>query len=122
MNGARIINQGDLFWVQLEADEGLDPRIPHPHLVVQDNLFNHSRVHTVIVCALTSNLKKASMPGNVLLDAGEGGLTRQSVIEVAKVSSIEKTVLGEYIGTLSEERVHQVLAGMRFVQASYFGR
>lgn len=105
----RVVNQGDVYW--LRSAEG----IPHPHVVVQENVFNHSRIHTVVVCALTSNPKKISMPGNVLLEAGEANLSRQSVVEVSKVLSIEKTQLGEYIGSLSDARVNQILAGMRFL-------
>lgn len=119
-DGQAIINQGDIYW--LRSDGELKTDIPHPHVVIQDNVFNHSRIHTVVMCALTSNLKRVNMPGNVMLDAGEANLTRQSVVEVTKVSSVDKTQLGEYIGTLSEARIHQILAGMRFVQASFFGR
>lgn len=117
-----VINQGDVYWLQLDDPSDSAPAIPHPHVVVQDNVFNHSRVNTVIVCALTSNLKRASLPGNVLLDPGEGSLTKQSVVEVSKVSSVEKTQLGEYIGSLDERRVGQILAGMRFLQTAFFER
>jgi mRNA interferase MazF len=65
---------------------------------------------------LTSNLKRAKAPGNVLLEAGEGNLARQSVVVVSQVSTINKTQLGEYIGTLSPQRIHQILAGIRFLQ------
>lgn len=110
-----MINQGDIYWVQLDADG-----IPHPHVVVQPDVFNQSRIHTVIVCALTSNRKRVLYPGNVLLSHGEGNLRKQSVVEVSKVSSIEKTQLGDFIGRLSVERVEEILAGMRFVQRTYF--
>ncbi len=113
----RAIDQGDIFWVDL-ADSG----IPHPHVVIQDDAINHSRVDTVVICALTSAQKRASLPGNVQLDAGEANLPKQSVVEVSKVSSIKKIRLGDYIGTLSAQRVQQILAGMRFVQTSYFAR
>lgn len=119
---SRVINQGDIYWAQFDNADGLEAGIPHPYVVVQDNLFNHSRVHTVIVCALTSNLKRAGLPGNVLLESGEANLPRQSVVEVSKVSSIDKAQLGDYIGTLSEARVNQILAGMRFLQTSFFPR
>lgn len=117
------INQGDIYWVMAEDPDGPEAAIPHPYVVVQENLFNHSRIHTVVVCALTSNIRRVSdTPGNVLLEAGEANLPKQSVVEVSKVSSIEKAQLGEYIGTLSEQRVQQILAGMRFLQLSYFNR
>lgn len=115
-----VINQGDIYWLQLEDSDGLEAGIPHPYVVVQDNVFNHSRIHTVVVCAMTSNIKRVNTPGNILLEAGEANLPRQSVVEVSKVSSVEKTQLGEYIGSLSEERIHQILAGMRFLQKSFF--
>jgi mRNA interferase MazF len=75
-----------------------------------------SRLDTGVVCALTSNLKRAKAPGNVLLDIGEANLSRQSVVVVSQVSTVDKTQLGEYIGSLSEQRVHQILAGMQFLQ------
>ncbi|WP_414692088.1 type II toxin-antitoxin system PemK/MazF family toxin [Phototrophicus methaneseepsis] len=114
------MNQGDIYWLQLEGTDEGGPRIPHPHVIVQDDVLNHSRIHTVVVCALTSNLKKASMPGNVLLEAGEANLPNQSVVEVSKVLSVEKAQLGTYIGTLSKVRIEQIWAGMRFVQTSFF--
>lgn len=118
----RGINQGDIFWLKVEDAGELEADIPHPHVVIQDNVLNHSRIHTVVMCTLTSNIKKASLPGNVLLEAGEANLPRQSIVETAKVSTIGKAQLGEYIGTLSEARIHQILAGMRFLQLSFFNR
>lgn len=85
-------------------------------------MFNHSRIMTVVVCALTSNLRRANEPGNVLLHAGEGGLPQRSVVIVSQISSVEKVCLGERIGAISEERVEQILAGLRFQQASFFRR
>jgi mRNA interferase MazF len=90
--------------------------------VVQDDVFNHSRIETVVVCALTSNLHRATEPGNVRLDPTEGNLERESVVVVSQVSSIPKAHLGARIGALSEARVEQILAGMRFQQASFFRR
>ena len=101
---------------------GIFQKIPHPHVVIQDDLFNHSRIHTVVACALTSNVKRASIHGNLLLEAGEANLPKQSVVEVSKVSTVDKSQLGEYIGALSEQRITQILAGMHFLQASFFDR
>ncbi|XXF79680.1 type II toxin-antitoxin system PemK/MazF family toxin [Myxococcaceae bacterium GXIMD 01537] len=120
--GLAAIHRGDLFWLEPDGSRGSIPPIVHPHVVVQDDVFNRSRVRTVIVCALTTNLKRATEPGNVLLDTGEGNLPRQSVVVVSQVDSVEKTKLGAYIGTLSDQRVQQVLDGMRFQQASFFDR
>jgi mRNA interferase MazF len=115
---ACTIHRGDLYW--LGPDES--NAHPHPHLVLQEDVLNRSRVHSVVVCALTSNLQRMHEPGNVLLEAGEGGLEKQSVVVVSQVSAVDKAALGARIGALSAERVEQVLAGLRFQQASYFGR
>lgn len=115
------INRGDVFWIQPDDSRGPPPDYSHPHVVVQDDVFNHSRIATVVVCALTSNLHRANEPGNVLLELGEGGLPKQSVVVVSQISSVDKSRLGDRIGSLSAERVEQILAGLRFQQAS-FGR
>jgi mRNA interferase MazF len=116
------INRGDVFWIAPDDSRGPVPSYSHPHVVVQDDVFNHSRIATVVVCALTSNLHRANEPGNVLLEVGEGSLAEQSVVVVSQVSSVDKARLGERIGSLSDTRVEQILAGLRFQQVSFFGR
>ena len=111
-----VINQGDIYWVQLPGGDGVEPGIPHPHVVI------HMNADTVTLCALTSNIQRVNLPGNVLLEAGEADLPRRSVVEVSKTATIEKALLGAYIGSLSEQRFSQILAGIRFVQRSYFNR
>jgi mRNA interferase MazF len=116
------IHRGDVFWIDPDDTRGPAPRYAHPHVVVQDDVFNHSRITTVVVCALTSNMHRASEPGNVLLDAGEGNLPQRSVVVVSQVSSVDKARLGDRIGSLSGARVDQILAGLRFQQVSFFER
>lgn len=89
---------------------------------LQDDVFNRSRITTVIVCALTTNLSRASEPGNILLDPGEGALPRRSVVVVSQIDSVDRSRLGERIGQLSAARVDQVIAGLRFQQTSFFER
>ncbi len=120
--GPGEINRGDVFWLQPDDSRGPVPEYAHPHVVVQEDVFNHSRITTVVVCALTTNLHRISEPGNVLLDPGEGSLPKQSVVVVSQISSVEKVRLGARIGALSKERVDQILAGLRFQQASFFRR
>lgn len=116
------INRGDVFWIGPDDARGPAPSYAHPHVVVQDDVFNHSRITTVVVCALTSNLHRAKEPGNVLLEVDEGNLSKQSVVVVSQVSSVDKARLGERIGSLSDMRVEQILAGLRFLQVSFFRR
>jgi mRNA interferase MazF len=110
------INQGDIYWVPLDSPNESETGITHPHVVIQDNVLNNSRINTVVVCALTTNLKRTSSPGNILLEAGEANLPRQSVVVVSQVSTVDKKDLGEFIGSLSQKRIDQILAGMQFLQ------
>lgn len=111
-----VINQGDVHWVTLKGPDGSEAGIAHPHVVIQDNILNQSRIETVVVCALSTNAKRTNSPGNIPLDEGEANLPKRSIVVVSQVSSINKAQLGKYIGTLSLQRVNQILAGMRFLQ------
>jgi mRNA interferase MazF len=104
-----------VFWVDLGRPSGSGPGYRHPHVVVQNNLFNRSALSTVIVCALTSNLSRASAPGNVLLGSGEANLPKKSVVNVSQVFTIDKAALVKRIGALSGDRVEQVLEGIRLL-------
>lgn len=110
------VNQGDIYWVQLEESSEPETGYIHPHVVIQDNVINRSRINTVVVCALTTNLEQAKAPSNVLLEVGEANLPRQSIVVVSQVSTVDKTQFGEYIGSLTQQRIGQILAGMRFLQ------
>jgi mRNA interferase MazF len=117
--GRMNIYQGDIYWLH---DTRTKAAYPHPCVVLQADVLNHSRITTVVVCVLTSNQKRLTEPGNVLLDPGEANLPRQSVVVVSQVETVEKTQLGAYIGSLSQQRIEQILAGMRFQQLSFFAR
>ena len=110
-----VINQGDIYWVDLGEPSASEPGYRHPHVVVQNNIFNRSQLKTVVVCALTSNLKRAQAPGNVLLESGEGNLPKQSVVNVSQIYTVDKSQLDEYIGTLSSARVREIINGIKLV-------
>lgn len=115
-----MIHRGDIYWLDSDEARGGSAGYSHPHVVVQEDVFNHSRIETVVVCALTTNPRRAHEPGNVLLEPGEGGLPKQSVVVVSQIDSVPKSRLRSKIGALSEERVDQIVAGLRFQQASFF--
>ena len=110
-----MIRQGDLFWVDLGEPSGSGPGLRRPFVVVRNDLFNHSRLATVIMCALTSNLRRAAAPGNVLLAKGEGNLSKDSVVNVTQLFTIDKGELTDRIGRLGNDRVADVLRGIRLV-------
>jgi mRNA interferase MazF len=110
-----VINQGDVFWIDLGEPSGSEPAYRHPYMVIQNNVFNRSRVGTVVVCALTSNLQRAESPGNVFLRKGEADLPKENVVNITQIFTVNKKDLSEKIGTVSRERVIQVLKGIELL-------
>ena len=94
---------------------GLKPGYDRPYVIVQNEAFNSSRISTIVVCGLTSNLRRAGDPGNVLLSPGEADLPEQSVVNVSQIVTLDKGQLGARIGALSPERVREVLRGINLV-------
>lgn len=107
-----MIRQGDIYWIDLGQPIGSEPGYICPYVVIQNDLVNQSQIRTVIVCALTTNLRRARAIGNVLLEPNEANLPEQSVINVSQVFTVDKTLLVDRIGRLSKERVQQILAGL----------
>jgi mRNA interferase MazF len=110
-----VIRQGDLYWVDLGEPSGSAPGYRHPHVVIQNDLFNSSRISTIVVCALTSNLIWADAPGNVRLLKGEGGLPKESVVNVSQVFTVDRQDCTEKIGSLSGQRIREIIDGVRLV-------
>ncbi len=108
-----VIKQGDIFWIELPAPRGSESGYRHPHVVIQNNLFNCSRINTVVLCALTSNLQRASSPGNVLLKKGEANLPKASVVNITQIITLNKSELEEKIGTLSPKRIDEINNGIK---------
>lgn len=110
-----MIRQGEVFWVDFGEPEGSGPGYRRPAVVVQNNVFNASRIRTVVVCALTTNLQRAEAPGNVLLVPGEADLREQSVVNVSQVFTVNKRDLMQKISSLSNERVREILDGINLL-------
>jgi mRNA interferase MazF len=106
------IKQGDIYWIEQEESQGSEPGYRRPFIVVQNNLFNQSRINTVVVCALTTNLQRAKVPGNVLLETGEGGLSKTSVVNVSQIFTVDKNSLEEFCGAVSPRRLSQIINGI----------
>ena len=104
-----------MFWLDLGVPEGSESGYRRPCVVVQNNGFNERLIQTTVVCAITSNLRRASAPGNVLLRQGEAGLAKASVVNISQLYTVDKADLDDYIGTLSAARVRQIWDGLRLL-------
>jgi mRNA interferase MazF len=116
-----VISQGDVRWVDLgESTEstGSAPAFRRPVVVVQGDAFNRSRIATVVCVTLTTNLKWADAPGNVLLTQRDTGLPKTSVANVSQIATLNRETLSERVGKLSRQKLQLVLTGLDTV----FGR
>lgn len=110
-----VIRKGSVYWVDFSPAKGSEPMGRRPGLVVQSNLLNDSKLNTVIVVAITSNLKFGELPGNVSLRRGEANLPRRSVINMTQIKTVDRNSLAELIGSLTKIRLAEVYEGMKLV-------
>lgn len=110
-----MISQGEVWWADLPAPTGPVPGFRRPVVVVQGDGLNRSRIGTVVCVPLTSNLKWAAAPGNVMLLPRVTGLTRESVANVSQLVTIDKAYLAERVGKLPVAKVQLILAGIDVV-------
>jgi len=110
-----VVQRGEIWWANLPEPIGSEPGFHRPVLVIQSNDFNRSRIATVIALVVTSNIKLAQAPGNVLLPSKATGLSKDSVANVSQVITIDKSFLTENIGTIPAYLLEQVENGIRLV-------
>jgi mRNA interferase MazF len=109
------IAQGDVWWADLPEARGSEPGFRRPVIVVQGDGLNRSRIATVVCVALTSNLKWAAAPGNVLLTSRATGLPQASVANVSQLVALDKHDLTERTGRLPRPKLELVLSGIDVV-------
>jgi mRNA interferase MazF len=109
------VSQGDVFWVDLAEPSGAEPGFRRPVVVVQCDALNRSRISTIVCVTLTSNVKWAAAPGNVLLPAAATGLPKESVANVSQIVTVDKTDLSERVAKLPRSKFDLVLAGIDVV-------
>lgn len=109
------LRRGDVWWAQLASPRSSEPGFPRPVLVVQSNPFNESRIQTVVVAAISSNLRLADAPGNVRLRRAESGLPKPSVVNVSQLLTVSREHLREPAGALPARAMNRVAEGLRLV-------
>ena len=112
-----VVRQGEIYWLNLPEPKQSEPGFRRPCVVIQNDTFNRSRIRTTIVCTLTTNIKLANAPGNILLAKGDGNLSRDSVANISQILTVNKTdlTLESKIGKLSTEKIDSILAGLRII-------
>ncbi len=109
------MKRGEVWWASLPEPTGSGPGFRRPVLVIQANSFNQSRISTVVVAVITSNIALAEAPGNVRLAKSEAGLPRVSVVNVSQLLTIDKTLLTLRVKLLPSKAIARVDEGLRLV-------
>jgi len=107
------VQRGEIWWASMSTPRGSEPGYRRPVLVIQSNAFTVSRIQTVLAAVLTSNLDLAAAPGNLIVKRKQSGLTRDSVINVSQVVTLNKTFLTEKVGVLPPKLMNAVDEGLR---------
>lgn len=107
--------QGEVWWADLAEPSGSEPGFRRPVVVVQGDAFNRSHIATVVCVVLTSNLRWAEAPGNVLLSVRDTGLPKDSVANVSQLVTLDREALTERVGTLPAKKLELVLLGIDIV-------
>ncbi len=110
-----VIRRGDIHWSTLATPRGSEPGYRRPVLVVSSDAFNRSRINTVVVVAISSNLGLAQAPGNVRLPSDATGLSKDSVANVSQVITLDKSGLDERVGSLDRAHLGRVEVGLSLV-------
>lgn len=112
-----VVRRGEVWWAGLREPVASEPGYRHPVIVVSSDDFNRSRIKTVLAVTLTTNLRLAEAPGNVLVVAEETGLPSDSVVNVSQVVTLDKSFLTERIGLVGERSMLTLEEGLRMVLA-----
>ncbi len=110
-----VISQGEIWWAELASPTGSGPGYRRPVVIVQGDAFNRSALATVVVVPVTSALRWADAPGNVLLTSRSTGLDRDSVANVSQLVAIDRELLTERVGKVSRAKLDLILAGIDIV-------
>lgn len=110
-----VIRRGGIYWVNFYPGKGSDPLGQRPGLVIQSNALNDSKINTIVMLAITSNLKFGELPGNVVLRKGEANMPKKSVINATQIKSVDRASIQSHIGSLSSRRMEEVDAGIKLI-------
>jgi mRNA interferase MazF len=115
--GLSVMKRGDIWWASLPSPVGSGPGYKRPVLIIQANPFNASRISTVIVAVITSNLALAEAPGNVRIGKSDSGLSEASVVNVSQIITVDRGILSKKVKALSGAAMEKVAEGLKLVLA-----
>ena len=112
-----VINRGDIWWGNLPQPIGSGPGFRRPVLIIQSDRFNYSEINTVVIAIISKNTRLANSEGNVLLTTKQSGLPKESVVNVSQLFTLDKSVLNDFVFSVSEKKMSQIDIGLKKVLA-----
>jgi mRNA interferase MazF len=108
-----VPKRGDVYKARLDPSEGSEQAGDRPVVVMSRDAINQSSPVVVIVPITDRNHKARIYPSHVILKAGEGGLTKESIALAEQVRAINKTRFTGYLGHLSNGSITQIGAALK---------
>ena len=109
------MDRGEIWWASLDEPSGSSPGFRRPILIVQADAFNQSKINTVIGVIITSNLRLSSAPGNIRLSKKDSGLSKESVINVSQIITVDKEYLTDFVKKIRPAIMNEVEIGLKLV-------
>jgi len=107
-----VVRRGEIWWAALSTPVASGPGFPRPVLVIQADSFNKSSIATVVIAAITTNVRLAAAPGNVALTRRQSGLPKDSVVNVSQILTVDRSFLTERVGRVAANKLQEVDAGL----------
>ncbi|EIJ33140.1 type II toxin-antitoxin system PemK/MazF family toxin [Thiothrix nivea] len=107
------MKRGEIWWASLEEPRGSEPGYKRPVVIISSDAFNQSKIQTVIVAIVTSNLRLANAPGNISIAKRDSGLSKESVINVSQILTLDKSFLVEKVGRLPDKKISALDEGLK---------
>ncbi|MGI8640693.1 MAG: type II toxin-antitoxin system PemK/MazF family toxin [Pyrinomonadaceae bacterium] len=110
-----VVERGEIWRADLGEPRGSSPGFHRPVVIVQSDFFNQTRINTLVVAIITTNLRLGNMPGNVILSQRASGLDKESVINISQLFTVDRVDLLEFVNALSAKKMEQVDEGLRLI-------
>ena len=107
--------RGEIWWADLGLPLGSEPGFKRPVVVIQDNSFNRSKIKTIIVASITTNINLAEAPGNFFIEKEESGLSKNGAVNISQISTIDKRRLTDKVSILSQDSMSEIDYGLKLV-------
>ena len=107
--------RGEIWWADFGIPFGSETGFERPILIIQDDSFNNSKINTIIVLPITTNLLLENAPGNVFLESKISGLPKDSIVVVSQIDTIDRKRIFKKVGKINTIYMNEIEEGVALV-------